>query len=97
MSIASSIEDAQGKNFKYIGPELENIKYFGPGVGVGLRKNEPELLDKVNNALKGMFADGTFKVNHFNLGDFDLFITAAGQKGRLNVYTAVVNRVTVSE
>ncbi|MGO4737277.1 transporter substrate-binding domain-containing protein [Bosea sp. 2KB_26] len=54
-------EDAQGKNFKYIGPELENIKYFGPGVGVGLRKNEPELLDKVNNALKGMFADGTFK------------------------------------
>ncbi|MFL6373052.1 MAG: DUF6916 family protein [Pyrinomonadaceae bacterium] len=41
--------------------------------------------------------DGTFKVNHFNLGDFDLFITAAGQKGRLNVYTAVVNRVTVSE
>jgi len=55
--------EPQGKNFKYIGPELENIKYFGPGVGVGLRKNEPELLDKVNNALKGMFADGTFTLD----------------------------------
>lgn len=54
-------EEARGKDFKYIGPELENIKYFGPGVGVGLRKNEPELLGKVNDALKSMFADGTFK------------------------------------
>jgi hypothetical protein len=41
--------------------------------------------------------DGTYSVNHFNLGDFDLFITAAGQQGRLNVYTAVINRVTTPE
>lgn len=41
--------------------------------------------------------DGTYRVNHFNLGDFDLFISGAGQKGRLNVYTAVFNRVTVPE
>ena len=41
--------------------------------------------------------DGTYRVSHFNLGDFDLFITSAGQKGRLNLYTAVVNRVTESE
>lgn len=54
-------EEKQGKDFKYIGPELESLKYFGPGVGVGLRKNEPELLAKVDEALKGMFADGTFK------------------------------------
>ena len=54
-------EDKQGKDFAFVGPELESIKYFGPGVGVGLRKNEPELLAKVDEALKGMFADGTFK------------------------------------
>jgi polar amino acid transport system substrate-binding protein len=54
-------EEPRGKDFRYIGPELESIKYFGPGVGVGLRKNEPELQGKVNDALKGMFADGTFK------------------------------------
>ena len=41
--------------------------------------------------------DGTYRVNHFNLGDFDIFITTAGQKGRLNIYTAVINRVTVSD
>jgi hypothetical protein len=41
--------------------------------------------------------DGTYRVNHFNLGDFDLFITAAGQQRRLNLYTAVINRVTTPE
>jgi hypothetical protein len=34
-------------------------------------------------------------VNHFNLGDFQLFITADGQVGKLNVYHAVINRVVV--
>lgn len=55
------LAEERGKGFKYIGPELESIKYFGPGVGVGLRKNESELQGKVNDALKAMFADGTFK------------------------------------
>ena len=41
--------------------------------------------------------DGTYSVNHFSLGDFELFITEAGQQGRLNVYTAVINRVTTPE
>ncbi|HEV7700822.1 MAG TPA: hypothetical protein VGO43_11380 [Pyrinomonadaceae bacterium] len=39
--------------------------------------------------------DGTYEVNHFNLGDFQLFITADGQAGKLNVYHAVINRVVV--
>ena len=39
----------------------------------------------------------TYKVSHFGLGDFDLFITEGGRRGRLNVYHAVINRVTVSE
>ncbi|MBV9241178.1 MAG: hypothetical protein JO314_04135 [Acidobacteria bacterium] len=41
--------------------------------------------------------EGTYRVNHFNLGDFDLFIAPAGPRGRLNAYTAVINRVTVPE
>ncbi|WP_449254569.1 transporter substrate-binding domain-containing protein [Bosea sp. (in: a-proteobacteria)] len=61
IKMADFLTEERGKDFAFIGPELENIKYFGPGVGVGLRKNEPELADKVNDALKGMFADGTFK------------------------------------
>ena len=52
---------------------------------------------KFTGAGRSPLKDGTYSVNHFNLGDFDLFITNAGQRGRLNVYTAVINRVTVPE
>ena len=52
---------------------------------------------KFTGAGRSPLKDGTYRVNHFNLGDFDIFITGAGQKGRLNVYTAVFNRVTVTE
>jgi lysine-arginine-ornithine-binding protein len=51
----------EGKNFEFVGPELAEHKYFGEGVGVGVRKDDAALLAEVNGALKGMFADGTFK------------------------------------
>ena len=36
---------------------------------------------------------GTYRVNHFNLGDFDLFITDGGRVGKEQYYNAVINRV----
>ncbi|MGE4239857.1 transporter substrate-binding domain-containing protein [Ramlibacter sp.] len=51
----------EGRNFEFVGPELESRKYFGDGVGVGVRKEDQALLGEVNSALKGMFADGTYK------------------------------------
>lgn len=36
---------------------------------------------------------GTYEVNHFNLGDFDLFITDGGRVKRDQTYIAVVNRI----
>lgn len=42
--------------------------------------------------------DATYSVNHFNLGDFDLFVTRAGRgQDGTYLYTAVINRVTVTE
>ena len=37
---------------------------------------------------------GTYQVSHFNLGDFELFITDGGRAGRTQYYVAVINRVT---
>lgn len=51
----------EGKAYEFIGPELEARKYFGDGVGVGLRKEDQSLLAEINAGLKGMFDDGTFK------------------------------------
>jgi hypothetical protein len=36
---------------------------------------------------------GTYRVNHFSLGDFDLFITDGGRVSRQQYYVAVINRV----
>jgi lysine-arginine-ornithine-binding protein len=58
---ADFLEKPQGKDFGFVGPEIDDVQAFGPGIGVGLRKNEPEMLNAVNAALKGMFDDGTFK------------------------------------
>jgi octopine/nopaline transport system substrate-binding protein len=34
---------------------------FGPGAGVGLRKTDPELKAKLDEAIKAALADGTIK------------------------------------
>ncbi|MFT4012716.1 MAG: transporter substrate-binding domain-containing protein [Paracoccus sp. (in: a-proteobacteria)] len=51
----------EGKDYGFVGPEINDTKYFGPGVGIGIRKEDTELQTQVNAALEGMFKDGTFK------------------------------------
>lgn len=51
----------RGANFAFVGPEINDPEFFGPGVGVGLRKDAGSLTTEVNAALQGMFDDGTFK------------------------------------
>jgi hypothetical protein len=36
---------------------------------------------------------GTYRVNHFAIGDFEIFITEGATKGRSRIYFAVVNRI----
>jgi hypothetical protein len=61
------------------------------------RSGQENFVLKFTGPGRSPLKDATYRVSHFNLGDFDLFITDAGQKGRLNVYNAVFNRVTVTE
>lgn len=48
-----------GKGCRLLGERLNNPQYFGYGVGLGLRKSDPDLRDRLNAALKEMIADGT--------------------------------------
>lgn len=66
------LDKPEGKDFTFIGPEIEDEKYFGPGVGIGLRKNQPELVAEVNKALKSMFDDGTFKTINLKYWSFSV-------------------------
>jgi lysine-arginine-ornithine-binding protein len=50
-----------GKNYQFVGPEIESVQYFGSGVAFGLRKDAQALREAINAALQGMYDDGTFK------------------------------------
>jgi lysine-arginine-ornithine-binding protein len=49
-----------GKNFEFIGPVYDDMAIFGPGAGAMFRKDETALRDKVDAAIRAIYADGTF-------------------------------------
>ncbi|WP_421697162.1 ABC transporter substrate-binding protein [Ancylobacter sp.] len=51
----------EGKCCKFTGAEHTDPKYFGEGVGVGIRKGDPELVAMFNKAIDEIVADGTYK------------------------------------
>lgn len=57
---AEFLKSDAGKDFEFIGPEYDDIEIFGPGAGAMFRKEDTGLRDKVNDALRAIYADGTF-------------------------------------
>ncbi len=55
------MEKPDGGKFDVFGPGLSGTDFpvFGEGVGVGLRKDDTELLERINAALADLKADGT--------------------------------------
>jgi len=51
-----SKEDGAGFEFK--GPVIDEVEFFGEGVGVGLRQGEDELKEKLNVAIKELINSG---------------------------------------
>ncbi|HSI42044.1 MAG TPA: ABC transporter substrate-binding protein [Xanthobacteraceae bacterium] len=46
---------------KFVGAEYTDAKYFGEGVGVGIRKADTDLVALFNKAIDEIIADGTYK------------------------------------
>jgi polar amino acid transport system substrate-binding protein len=58
-------KSSDGKCCELVGPDMNDPKDFGPGMGVAVRKENPELKDMFNDAIKAIRADGTYeKVNN---------------------------------
>ncbi|NND01060.1 MAG: transporter substrate-binding domain-containing protein [Gammaproteobacteria bacterium] len=72
-----SKEDGAGFEFK--GPVVDEEKYFGIGVGIGLRKGQPELKERLNGALKQLINSGELESYAMKIFPFKLHKDEWGQ------------------
>ena len=50
-----------GKGFEFVSPQIDERKYFGTGVGIGLRKGNEALLKRLNAAVVKLSTDGSLE------------------------------------
>lgn len=67
------LEKDGGKSFAKVGPDLVGDKYFGTGVGIGMRKGQDDLKAELDTALKTIRANGTFKKVNDKYFKFDVY------------------------
>ena len=58
---------------KFLADVPRDPAFFGDGIGIGLRKGEPELKDKLEKALDQAVADGTFAAIRAKYFDFEIY------------------------
>jgi lysine-arginine-ornithine-binding protein len=51
----------EAKGFVFVGEDITDVAYFGPGIGIALRKEDAALRDRINAALKAIVADGRYE------------------------------------
>ena len=62
-----------GKDYKFGGTSIKDVKLFGVGTGMGLRKEDNELREALNKAFAEMRADGTYDKLAKKYFDFNVY------------------------
>ncbi|MCD5993516.1 ABC transporter substrate-binding protein [Pseudomonas sp. CDFA 602] len=66
------LKKPMGKGFAYVGEVVKSPEIFGPGTGIGLRKNDTELAKDINKALERLHQNGTYQRIASKYFDFDI-------------------------
>ncbi len=73
LALASSfIDKPDGKGFGFTGPALTDPAFFGEGIGIAVRKQDAELKRTLDDALRKIRADGTYKALVARYFTFDI-------------------------
>ncbi len=67
------LDTPEGKGYAVAGPDLDDPKYFGSGSGIAIRKEDADLRDRLNAALRTIRANGTWKKISDRYFDFDIY------------------------
>lgn len=51
----------EGEDYVYVGPDQYEEKYYGEGIGVGIRKGQKDLKEQINKAIKTIRSNGTYE------------------------------------
>jgi lysine-arginine-ornithine-binding protein len=58
---AEFLKSPEGSDFEFVGPEVRDRDIFGIGSGAVFRKSDEALREKINAAIRAVYADGTFE------------------------------------
>ena len=67
------LKKPDGKDYQFIGPDLSDPKWFGEGAGIAIRKQDTDLVENFNAAIKQIRADGTYKKIQDKYFDFNVY------------------------
>ena len=67
------LKKPEGKDFQFIGPDLTDQRWFGEGAGIAIRKEDTDLVELFNAAIKKIRADGTYKQIQDKYFDFNVY------------------------
>ena len=63
----------EGQGYGFVGPVLNDVKYYGYGVGIAMRQGETALRDELNGAIKSIRANGVYETISKKYFDFDVY------------------------
>ncbi len=67
------LKKPEGKDYQFIGPDLNDPKWFGEGASIALRKEDTDLAEQFNKAIGIIRANGTYKKIQDKYFDFDVY------------------------
>jgi len=62
-----------GDKFEFVGPKLNDSKWFGEGAGIAIRKRDKDLAEQFNAAIDAIRANGTYKKIQDKYFSFDVY------------------------
>ncbi|WP_426114331.1 ABC transporter substrate-binding protein [Pseudomonas sp. DSP3-2-2] len=66
------LKKPEGKDYQFVGPTFTEEQFFGTGIGVAVRKNDP-LAGRFNQAIAAIRANGTYEKIRLKYFDFDIY------------------------
>ena len=67
------LKKPEGKDYQFIGPDLNDPRWFGEGTGIAIRKQDKDLVKMFNAAIDKIRADGTYKKIQDKYFDFNVY------------------------